>query len=108
MERDMANWRHEAQYSKSFNPKRSSLGHSESRSQNQDKRILKTEKGKGSSQTRKSQKAISKFLSRSLAVQKRMGSIQSNQEKNLSTKYTLLSKAVLKMKDRKKLSPGNY
>ena len=35
---DVANWRHEAQYSKSFNPKRSSLGHSESRSQNQRQR----------------------------------------------------------------------
>lgn len=89
-----------------FNPKRSSLGHSESRSQNQRQENFESrKKGKGSSQTGNPQKAINKFLSRSLAVQKENGIFKATKKKSVNQVYFTQQSCPSEMKDRKRLSP---
>ena len=89
----------------SFNLKRSSLGHSESRSQNQRHREFGSRKRKKTHHKQGNPKnAISKFLSRSLAVQERMGYTKRPRKKSVNQVYFTQQSCPSEMKERKRVS----
>ena len=106
---DVANWRHEAQYSKSFNPKRSSLGHSESRSQNQRQReFWKQKKEKDSSQTRKSPKGYQQISKQKSCSPGENGIFKAIKKKICQPSILYSAKLSFRNEREEKTFPGNY